>query len=123
MANASLRVQVNVASVQLQFVPAIAVGVKLAGKVSVMVTVPEVAEPPLFVTVIVYAAPVWPCVKFPEWLLLIVRSGGALDALIVVTSVAVSFAVFVSPPPDTVAAFVTELGALLATLTVRVIVG
>jgi len=43
-----------------------AVGVKLAGKVSVTVTVPEVAVPPLFVTVIVYVAPVWPWTKFPE---------------------------------------------------------
>ena len=31
-----------------------------AGKVSVTVTVPEVAVPPLFVTEIVYVAPVWP---------------------------------------------------------------
>ena len=44
--------QVSVASVQLQFVPDSTVGVKLAGRVSVMVTVPDVPEPPLLVTVI-----------------------------------------------------------------------
>jgi hypothetical protein len=38
-----------------------------------------------------------------------------------VTSLAVSFVVLVSPPPETVAVFVTEVGALLATLTVIVI--
>ena len=43
--------------------------------------------------------------------------------MIVVRSLAVSLDVFVSPPPDTVAVFVTELGALLATVTVRVIAG
>jgi hypothetical protein len=46
-------VQVSVANVQVQPVPLMAVGVKLAGKVSVTVTVPDVAAPPLFVTVIV----------------------------------------------------------------------
>jgi hypothetical protein len=35
-----------------------AVGVKLAGKVSVTVTVPEVLEPPMFVIAIVYVPPV-----------------------------------------------------------------
>ena len=42
---------------------------------------------------------------------------------IVVTSLAVSFAVFVSPPPDTVAVLVIEAGALFATFTVKVIAG
>jgi len=41
--------------------------------------------------------------------------------MIVVTSLAVSLAVLVSLPPETVAVFVTELGALLATFTVSVI--
>jgi hypothetical protein len=95
-----------------------AVGVKLTGKVSVMLTVPEVGEPPLFFAVIVYVAPVWPCVKLPEWLFVIVRSGGVL---MVVVSLAVSLPVFVSPPPDTVALLVTEAGAFDATFTVRVI--
>jgi hypothetical protein len=43
--------------------------------------------------------------------------------VIVVGSVAVSFAVLVSPPPDTVAVFVTDEGAVVATFTVRVIEG
>jgi hypothetical protein len=81
---------------------------------------PEVGEPPLFFAVIVYVAPVWPCVKLPEWLLVIVRSGGVLIAVV---SVAVSLLVFVSPPPEAVAAFVTDAGALLATFTVKVIAG
>jgi hypothetical protein len=85
-----------------------------------MLTVPEVGEPPLFFAVIVYVAPVWPCVKLPEWLLVIVRSGGVLIAVV---SVAVSLLVFVSPPPEAVAAFVTDAGALLATFTVKVIAG
>jgi hypothetical protein len=51
-------VHVKFASVQLQFAPEIAVGVKLAGNVSVIVTVPEVAALPLFVTVMVYVPPV-----------------------------------------------------------------
>ena len=42
---------------------------------------------------------------------------------IVVTSLAPSLDVFVSPPPETVAVFVTELGALPATFTVPVIAG
>jgi len=53
-------------SVQVQPVPLMAVGVKLSGKVSVTVTVPEVPELALFVIVIVYVAPVWPWTKFPE---------------------------------------------------------
>jgi hypothetical protein len=38
-------------------------------------------------------------------------------------SVAVSFAVLTSAPPETVAEFVTDAGALLATVTVKVSVG
>jgi hypothetical protein len=41
----------------------------------------------------------------------------------VVASLAVSLAVLVSPPPETLAVFVTEAGALLATLTVSVMTG
>jgi hypothetical protein len=40
-----------------------------------------------------------------------------------VGSFAVSFATFVSPPPDTVAEFVTNEGAFAATFTVNVIAG
>ena len=39
---------------------------------------------------------------------------------IVVTSFAVSFALFNSPPPDTVAVLVADAGALAATFTVTV---
>jgi hypothetical protein len=53
---------------------------------------------------------------------MMVKSGGEL-IVIAVTSFAVSFAVLVSPPPETVAVLVTELGALLATFTVSVIAG
>jgi len=53
---------------------------------------------------------------------MMVRSGTAL-IVIVVTSLAVSLEVFVSPPPETVAVFVTDAGALLATFTVKLIVG
>jgi len=42
---------------------------------------------------------------------------------IVVTSVATSFVVMVSPPPETVAVLVTLAGAFGATFTVRVIGG
>ena len=49
-----------------------------------------------------------------------VRSGGAL---IVVRSLLVSLELLLSPPPETMAVLVTELGALLATLTVSVIAG
>ena len=45
--------QVSVASVQVQPVPPAAVAVKPAGNKSVSVTVPEVAPPPMFATVMV----------------------------------------------------------------------
>ena len=41
----------------------------------------------------------------------------------IVTSVAVLLARFVSPPPDTVTVFVTDAGALLETLAVKATVG
>ena len=46
-----------------------------------------------------------------------------VTAAMVVTSLAVSLVVLVSPPPETVAVLVTEAGALLATFTVRVMAG
>src|SRR5437899_2668065 len=67
-------------------------------------------------------APLWPCVKFPEWVFAIVRSGDKV-VRIVVGSFAVLLPVLVSPPPETVAVLVTVTGALLATLTVRVMGG
>ncbi len=58
--------------------------------------------------------------KFPVCDFVIVKSG---TPPIVVMSEAVSFDVFVSPPPDTVAVLVTLAGALLATFTVNVNAG
>jgi len=110
-------VQTSVAKVQVQPVPLIAVAVNPVGSVSVTVTVPVVEVDPLFVTVMVYCAPVCPCVKLPTWLFVIVRSGWE----IVVRSSSVLLAVFSSVPPDTDtdAVLVTVGGALLATVTVR----
>jgi hypothetical protein len=48
-------------------------------------------------------------------------TGGELD--IVVKSIAASFDTLVSPPPDTVAVFVTVAGALPATFTINVSAG
>ena len=44
-------------------------------------------------------------------------------AVMVVTSLAVSLDVSTSPPPDTFTAFVTEAGALAATLTAKIMEG
>ncbi len=76
--------------------------------------VPVVGEVPVLLTVIVYA-PVAPIVKLPMWLLEMPRVG----VMTVVGSVAVGE--FAAPPPLVVAEFVTEAGALAATLTVSVI--
>src|SRR3989304_4174537 len=114
------RVQVSVASVQLQSVPLNAVAVSEAGSVSVTVTAPLVGPEPLLVTVMAYVAPVCPWVKLPVWVLVMVRSG---NWLIVVGSLAELLVVFVSPPPDTVAVLVTLAGGLLSTLTVSVMDG
>ena len=110
--------QTSVAKVQVQPVPLIAVAVNPVGSVSVTVTVPLVEALPLLVTVMVYCAPVCPCVKLPTWVFVMVRSGWR----IVVGSLAVLLAVFRSAPfdSDTVTLLVTVGGALLATLTVRV---
>ena len=64
-ARAFVRVQVSVAKVQDQPEPLNAVAVKPEGNVSVTVTVPLVAEPPLLVTTMEYWAPVCPTVKLP----------------------------------------------------------
>ena len=111
--------------VQVQLVPLIEVAVNPeTGKVSVTVTVsPDRTGPgPALLTVMVYCAPVWPWKKLPLWALSIVRSGawtmvvGSLAELLLVTT---------SPPLPavTVAVFVKGVPALLATLTVKVIVG
>ncbi len=58
--------------------------------------------------------------KLPVWLFVIVMSGINVT---LVRSLAVSFEVLISPPPDTVAELVMLAGAFEATLTVRVIEG
>ena len=105
---------------QDQPVPDMDVAVRPLGKVSVTVTVPVVEADPLLLTVIVYVAPVCPCVKLPVWVFVIARSG---TAIVAVGSLTVSFEVLFSPPPETIAVLVTTVGALVATLTVRVIAG
>jgi hypothetical protein len=60
-------------------------------------------------------------VKFPECEDARLTFGPEAEAAIVVVSVAVSLAVFVSPPPDTATLFVTLVGALAETVTVSVI--
>src|ERR1051325_11663316 len=103
-----------VASVQVHPVPLIAVAVSPVGSVSTTLTAPEVDPAPEFVTVMVYVAPTCPCVKLPVCDFDTVKSD---NCTIVVGSVAVSFDVFVSPPPDTVTEFVTLAGAFDATFT------
>ena len=58
----------------------------------------------------------------PAWVFASVRSETGAAA-IVVRSLAPSFAVLVSPPPDTDAVLVTDAAALAETLTVNVIAG
>src|SRR5438132_739504 len=99
-----------------------AVAVRPLGKVSVTVAVPLVGPVPELLAVMVYVAAICPCVKFPVWVLLMVRSG-VRAGLIVVASLAESLLVLVSPPPETVAVLVTDAAALLATFTVSVIAG
>src|SRR5207249_413059 len=101
---ASLRVHGPAGAVQDQPVPAIAVAVRPAGTVSVTVTAPLLAPSPLLCTVILYVAPVCPCVKFPLCVFVIVKSG---NCMIVVVSFAVLLPVLISPPPDTLAVLVT----------------
>jgi hypothetical protein len=70
-------------------------------------------------TITVYVAPVCPWLKFPVWVLLMLRAGtGAVFTL--VTSLAVADA---EPLPETVAWLVTCAGAFDATFTVTVIDG
>ena len=69
-------------------------------------------------TVSVYIAPVWPCIKLPVCDLAIVRSG---TPPMLAISDAESFAALISPPPETETLFVTLAAALPATFTVSVI--
>ena len=116
--------QVRVATMQVQPAPESAVIVRPVGGVSVTVTVPLDGEVPTFVDrhgvrdglpgngdarLCVFA---------------IVRSLPDAGEVMTVGSVAVLLPVFVSPPPDTTAVFVTVPGATLApTLVVTVMSG
>src|SRR5207249_4962096 len=95
-------------------------GARPLGNVSLTVTVPAVVPAPTLFTVIVYVSAASPCLKFPVWVLLRVRSA---TWVMVVGSLALSLAALTSPPPATLAVLVTLAGALLATLTVRVSAG
>jgi len=101
-------------------VPPIAVAVRPAGSVSVTVTAPLVAANPELLAVIEYVAPVCPWVKLPVCDFEIVMSGNCVT---LVTSLAESFVVMISPPPETATELVTLEAALFATLTVKVITG
>ena len=84
------------------------------------VTVPLLAAPPALCTVIAYVAPLCPAVKVPACVFVRVRSGPVLPVLIVVTSLAVLLLGLTSPPPDTLAVFVSVGGGLAAMSTVSV---
>src|SRR5262245_9533428 len=96
-----------------------AVPVRPAGIVSVTVTAPLVGPVPMFDTVSVYV-PVCPRVKLPACDFVILRSG---SCVIAVTSLAALLAALTSPPPETLAVFVTLAGAVAATWTVMGIGG
>jgi hypothetical protein len=81
-----------------------AVTVSPLGALSVTETVPVTAPLPLLVTVTVYCAPVWPCIKLPVWVFVIVRSG---CDVIVSVSVALLFPGVGSLVPDGVAILAT----------------
>ena len=72
---------------QLQPEPLIEVAVSPDGRVSVTFTVPLVDWLPTFFTVMVYWAPVCPCVKLPECVLVMVRSGAEVTTLSVAEAV------------------------------------
>ncbi len=83
------------------------------GKVSTIVIVPEVGAVPVLLTAIEYVPGV-PIVKLPVCDFATASTGFT----IVVGSFATG--VLLAPPPETVALFVTEAGALAATFTVSV---
>ena len=87
---------------------------------STTVMVPVVGPEPPFETVMVYVSPISPCLKMTEWVFVIVRSAARIT---VVISPVESFAVLISPPPETTAVLVTLGGALLATFTVTIRAG
>src|SRR5205085_5892089 len=112
-ARESERVQVSEPSVQLHPIPLIAVAVRPEGNESTPLTMPLDARPPAFFTVRLYVRPLSPCVKLPVCAEKTTRS---ITGLTVVASLAVLLAVLSSPPPVTVALFVTVAAVLLPTL-------
>jgi len=103
------------AAEQFQPVPVADANVKPVGRVSVSVSVPDVGEVPLFVTLSVYV-PVAPITKFPVCEPFAVSAGAPFT---VVGSVAVGE--FEAPPPVALAVLVTLGYAVAITLTVSVI--
>ncbi len=101
-------------STQLHPAPEIAVALRPVGKLSAIVIALVVGPAPMLATTRVYTA-LWPCTNDPACVEMTVRSGTWTMA---VTSAPLSFDRVVSPPPLTVAAFVTLTGASLATSTV-----
>ena len=67
--------------------------------------------------------PLVPTVKLPECDEARLMFGPEPASVMAVVSVEVSFAVLVSPPPETVAKLFTLVGALAETFTVNVIAG
>jgi hypothetical protein len=59
----------------------------------------------------------------PGEIVRVVAVAAGINAPMVVASVALSFTVLLSPPPETAAVFVTLAAALLPTFTVKVIAG
>jgi hypothetical protein len=114
-------VQLSVVSVQLQPWPLIATTVRPVETEVVTVIGPLEGELPKLATPKMTKSLVSPTEKLGPARRLILKSmtGGTM----VVLSLAVWFARFVSPPPVTVALLVTEAGASAATFTVTVIAG
>jgi hypothetical protein len=119
----SERVQVKLARAQFQPEPEIPVAVNPAGNTSSTETVPPEAPVPEFETVSEYVSPVSPWANVPECDFATDNAGTKVTWLIVVGSLAESLLVTTSPPPETAAEFVTELGAESDTSTVTVIAG
>lgn len=115
-------VQLSVLSVQTQdWGELIEIIVSPVEAVAVTVIGPLEGALPKFVTPKMTQSLVSPTETLPPAKSLILRS--MTGTTMMVLSLAVLFVVFVSPPPVTVALFVTEAGALAATFTVTVIVG
>jgi hypothetical protein len=115
---------VCVTTTQSQPEPESAVTVRLGGGASVTVTVPCVGDPPTFITLIVNVIACPGITAAAAGTFVIVRSAPSSGEAITVGSDAVLLALFGSPPPATVAMFVTVPGAVLAaTIAVTVMTG